>query len=151
MTLIELIVVLSIMGIIFAIGIPAYTKWKTRYDLENDIKEIYSMVNDARIRSFMEKRVCGIVWGTSPFSNISLKCDTNNDGNITDTGAEIIKTLSLKNKFVSTLTYVKFSNGIAQNYLNIHPQNNNILSNETCVSISITRVRIGEWDGTSCN
>lgn len=57
-TLIEILVVLSIMGILLSIGIPQYTKWKTKYDYECDIKELYSLLSDARMKSYTQKKEC---------------------------------------------------------------------------------------------
>ncbi len=150
LTLIELLIVLSIMAILFSIGIPVYTKWKVKYDVEYDIKELFSMINRARIKSFIEKKACGIYFGSSPFSVVQLKCDTDDDGSITDSGSETIATCSLKKKFISTASYVKFIDGIAINFINIHPDNIHITSYRNCISVSLLRVIIGKWNGANC-
>lgn len=152
-TLIELLMVLSIMAIILSIAIPQYTKWKKKYDVQEDVKNIYSLLQDARMRSFVEKRVCGLYWGTtSEFNQVSLRCDTDDDGDINDSeGYVTIINLKLKTNFESSDTYIKFSRGVAVNFNNIHSTNPNLLELNDCVVVSATRVKVGNWDGSKCN
>ncbi|GAB6162438.1 hypothetical protein JCM12298_15970 [Desulfothermus naphthae] len=150
-TLIEILVVLSIMAILLSIAVPQYTKWKKKYDYEYDIKQLYSIISDARMKSYLEKRVCGVFFGTSPFTNVEIKCDTDNEGDITDAGSETIATINLNKSFESSSSYVKFTDGIAKNLINLRPHNTITTFKQNCISISVTRIRIGNWDGTNCN
>ena len=153
-TLIELLVVIALISILLTMGIPTYTAWKAKYDLEEDIKDVYSLINEARIRSFTEKRVCGVVWGTSPFNTLYLKCDTDDNGDINDSGSELIKIKKLKQEFKRTtrLSKVKFSKGVLTNSgvgLTIYPASF-VSGEENCVVISLVRVRLGKWNGSRC-
>lgn len=95
--------------------------------------------------------MCGIYFGSTIFAIAQLRCDTDDDGDITDTGSEIITSLTLKKTFVSSASYVKFTDGIAKNLINIRPQNTLTGSTENCIAISVTRIRIGKWNGSTCN
>lgn len=141
--------VLSIMAIILSIAIPQYTKWKKKYDVQEDVKNIYSLLQDARMRSFVEKRVCGLYWGTTgEFESLYERCDKDYDGDINDSGGYVdISTLNLKTKFeAGTDTYTKFSRGVSVKPNNIHPANVIAEHTNNCVVVSTTRVTIGTWN-----
>jgi len=155
-TLIELLVILSIIAIVLSIAIPQFTKWKKKYDVQYDIKNIYTLIQDARMKSFVEKKVCGLYWGTtSEFKKIYERCDTDYDGEINDSGGYVdITILNLKSKFKSsnsTYTYIKFSRGVVVNFDSIYLTDLNEEEVNNCVAVSVTRAKIGSWNGTDCN
>lgn len=151
-TLIELLIALSILAILLGIGIPQFNVWKKKYDIQEDTKALYSSLQQARMKSFVEKRVCGVYWGdTSSFSKAYLRCDTDNDGEIDDNGGfEELSQLDLKSNFQCSHGYLKFNRGIAVNFNNIHPVDTSVETSNNCVSVSATRVKIGTWDGNDC-
>ncbi len=152
LTLIELLVILIIVGILSAISIPIYRDWIKKVGIENDTRSIFSILNEAKARSFAEKRVCGIIFNGNI---IELKCDTNADDNITDE-TTIINKIRIKNNFIKNfsggVSYIKFSeNGTASIIGNIHAADISTNPSYSCINISLTRIKIGKWDGSSCN
>jgi len=150
-TLIEMLVVLSIMAILFSIGIPAYTRWATKYKIQNDTKTIFSVLNQARIKAFSEKRTCGISWSDSTFSQIELRCDKNYDGDIDDTD-ELIQKIDLKTSFKdgsnSKVTFKK--EGFGKTMITIYTSMPEYNSKYNCIKISRTRILMGHYSGGKC-
>jgi len=150
-TLIEMLVVLSIMAILFSIGIPAYTKWVTKYKIQNDTKTIFGVLNQARIKAFSEKKICGIRWSGSTFSQIELRCDNNYDGDIDDTN-ELIQKIDLKTSFKdgssNKVIFKKEGFGTSKTICTTMPENN---SKYNCIKISSTRILMGHYNGGDCD
>jgi len=158
-TLLELMVVLAILVILASFVIPALGEWKRKYDVEHTIKLLYTALNEARLRAFDEKRVCGLVWSGSSFSSISLKCDTDGDGQIiddADNGTEEIWSKDLK---------VTLSENLANNYCRFNYKgfafspsdqgtfrytDTSVDAEYSCVRVSLTRIKMGKWDGSTC-
>ena len=44
-TIFELLVVLAIIGIVSAVGVPYFTKWKKGREVRTDVEKIYSLMN----------------------------------------------------------------------------------------------------------
>ena len=90
-TILELMIVIIILGILAALGIPGFIEWKRKVEVENAIKELYSLLQEAKAKAFAEKRVCGLSWDnfTKSFGFI---CDNNDDGDIDDPNDELILT-----------------------------------------------------------
>ena len=150
-TLIEMLVVLSIMAILFSIGIPAYTKWVTKYKIQNDTKTIFGVLNQARIKAFSEKKICGILWSGSTFSQIELRCDNNYDGDIDDTD-QLIQKIDLKTSFKdgSSNKVIFKKEGFGKTMTTIYTTMPEYNSKYNCIKISKTRILMGHYRGGSC-
>ncbi len=150
-TLIEMLVVLSILAILISIGIPAYTRWVTKYKIQNDTKTIFGVLNQARIKAFSEKRTCGISWSDSTFSQIELRCDKNYDGDINATD-ELIQRIDLKTTFkdgsYNKVTFKKEGFGTSKTICTTLPEYN---SKYNCIKISSTRILMGHYSGGDCD
>jgi len=88
-TLIELMVVVSIMLLLLAWGIPSYTTWKLKHDVENEMIQLYSDLQLGRMTAYGSKVVSGVLWAGAASTNITsyqIMSDTNNNGTI-DNGA----------------------------------------------------------------
>jgi len=154
-TLIELAITVAIVSILAAIAFSNYKNWIKKITIENDTKQIFALLNEARARAFTEKRVCGLVFNNKI---VRLVCDTDMDNSILDETANINEIL-LKNDFSENFTYAIFEkNGTASLLNGGTPQlggtiyANDISTNPSysCISISTTRIKMGKWDGSTC-
>lgn len=155
-TLLELMVVLAILVVMASFVIPALGEWKRKYDIEHTIKTLYAALNEARMKAFSQKRVCGLLWNNSPLSQVELRCDTDADGDLTDTnGYERIWTKSLKVPLEASfggMTQCAFnSKGFADTWGNFHYSGQGLNPDYSCVTVARTRIKMGEWDGENCN
>ncbi|RLA84714.1 MAG: hypothetical protein DRG40_05585 [Deltaproteobacteria bacterium] len=157
-TFLELMVVIAIVAILALLALPGLGQWKRKYDVETTIRDMYNALNEARMRAFSEKRVCGLWWSGSTVSQIELRCDSDADDSITDAGGfDRVWTKTLK-----IALNTSFTNNICtfsgKGFANIDNTSENFRYGATdvdaeydCVVIGRTRIKMGEWDGTSCN
>ncbi len=151
-TLIEIVIVVAVIAVIVLIAGVQFQGMKKKYDVESITKNIYADLMEARYRAFSENNTYGLYWGSSPFNSYELRRDNSNNGNITN-GYNISRPVSLENDFKrnGSSSYVKFNEkGTADNYLTIYYDDSSIESEYSCVSVSITRTKMGKWDGSDC-
>ena len=63
-TLVELMVVVSITVLLLTWGIPSYSTWKKKHDIENQMVQLYSDLQFGRMTAYGSKVVSGVCWGT---------------------------------------------------------------------------------------
>lgn len=68
-SLIELVVIVSIIGILSTIGAIDFNSWRNRSNVDKQAKELYADIMNARHTSLTTKRNHGIVFGTSVDEN----------------------------------------------------------------------------------
>ncbi len=147
-TLIELAVTIVIIGVLTAIAISSYRTWVKKTTIENDTKQIFALLNEARARAFAEKRQCGLI-----FNNriVRLVCDTDLDNSILDETSSINEVI-LKNDFSKNFSYALFNkNGTASISGTIYADDISTDPNYSCVTISTTRIKMGKWNGSTCS
>ncbi len=92
-TLIELMVVIAIVVILLSWAVPRYSNWKAKHDIENQILQLHSDIQLARMTAYSRKVVSGIWWGGGAnFSQYQIRCDGNdvlNPGTWVDTNTSI--------------------------------------------------------------
>jgi prepilin-type N-terminal cleavage/methylation domain-containing protein len=64
-TLMDLIIALSILGILCSIAIPAYSSWLPDYELKNAVRDLYSNMHLAKMLSIKENKKYEIVFETN--------------------------------------------------------------------------------------
>jgi prepilin-type N-terminal cleavage/methylation domain-containing protein len=154
-SLVELIVVISIMTILLSLATIAFNSYQVNYNVESEIKTLYSDIMGARIRAMNENRPY-IVKFTGTKSYVTA-IDINGDG---DYGAGDIKIdrYSKDNlKYELTWSLGGGTNRFAldsRGMVNINGSvrvNKDNSSEYDCIAISNTRIKMGKWDGTRCN
>ncbi|WP_456393603.1 prepilin-type N-terminal cleavage/methylation domain-containing protein [Persephonella sp.] len=138
-SIIELLIVIVILLIISAIAVIPFLDKIEANKIDRDIRAIYGLLQEGRIKAFgekrrfifelnpLEKRACLI----DPVTNTEIRCVGLNK---TDYNPIII---SIDKRGT-------FSNGTI---IYTGDNKSRIFS---CISISTTRVKMGEWNGTDC-
>ncbi len=151
-TLIEFVITIAIISIIATIAILNYKRWVKKISIENDTKKIFALLNEARVRAFSEKRVCGVVFDFNK-RDVRLVCDTDMDNSILDETTNLNEII-LKNDFSpknKNFTYAKFDkDGTASILATIYAKDISTNPAYSCVKISYTRIKMGKWDGSDC-
>lgn len=144
-SLIELIVVVAIMAILLSIAIPMYNKWIKKENIVNDVKQIYTALNNVRVQAFTKKEACKIEWSSVPFDSFSLYCNSNKIGDV-----------KLHYKFSDNVSdnvkYISFSyDGTANQKGKIYFNGSDSCGAKyDCIKISTMRIIMGKMNGNSC-
>jgi prepilin-type N-terminal cleavage/methylation domain-containing protein len=153
-TLVELIIVVSIVGILaLALGFE-FRGWMGKYKVESKTKEIYIDLMNARARAMQVNRIhCASGSGNS----YRIVEDTNPvpDGDGTCTNADTVrpgfpKTSEYALNWTGSGSSITFDRGGL-----ISPTGTIWLSTTAnadydCIEITTTRINMGKWNGTSC-
>ena len=93
-TLIELLITIAFFGIIIAIGIPNFAKWKEKYEVNGQAQKVYFDIMLARSTSIKNNNNVSVTFDISE-NLYEVHDDTNNNG-VEDHG-ESIKSVNLEN------------------------------------------------------
>lgn len=93
-TLLELLIVISFVAIIMAIGIPNFSKWKEKYEINGQAQKVYFDIMLARSTSVKNNNNVSVTFDASK-NFYKVHDDTNNDS-VEDHG-ESIKSVNLEN------------------------------------------------------
>jgi prepilin-type N-terminal cleavage/methylation domain-containing protein len=156
-TLIELIVVITILGILLAIATISGRDWIERYRVEGQTKEMYMDLMNARASALQRNRVFFVTLAANQYA-IYEDTFSSPDGNgVLETGAGKDRPVMQK-----TIRYTLNSNvALATNGINfsanglVSPSRTlwftstaNPLSD--CLVLSTTRILMGKMNGTDC-
>ena len=93
-TLLELLIVIAFVAIIMAIGIPNFSKWKEKYEINGQAQKVYFDMMLARSTSLKNNNNVSVTFDVSK-NSYKVHDDTNNDS-VEDQG-ESIKSVNLEN------------------------------------------------------
>jgi prepilin-type N-terminal cleavage/methylation domain-containing protein len=65
-TLIELMVVIVVIGIFVAIGLPNFMSWLPKYRLKSAVRDLYSNMQLAKMTAVKSKQNCTVTYSTDP-------------------------------------------------------------------------------------
>ena len=156
-TLIELMVVIAIVAIILAMGIPAFSSWKHRHDVESQINQLYSDIQLARSTAYVNKKLAGISWSAANFSQYQILTNASASTYVTSTGSSVVQTVGPAsfpmNSNLGSLSLTFNGRGFVSAPSTL-PMNIYVSSSygslTTCVSVSLTRITLGTWKGGNC-
>jgi prepilin-type N-terminal cleavage/methylation domain-containing protein len=169
-TLIELMVVVSIILLLLAWGIPAFSTWKTKHDIENQMVQLYSDLQLGRMTAYSNKVISGVLWqGGVSFTSYQIMTDTLNKGTIDNNATQVpgTGTVTLKqNDAVSVSTspatpnqtsvsfdgrgflYTANAPDTAASIAFYVPSSSG--AGMDCVAVSTTKITLGKWNAGSC-
>ncbi len=165
-TLVELMVVVALIALLMVWGIPAYSTWNSRQNVEGEIGRLYSDLQFARMTAYSNKNLTGIYWGGGTnLTQYSIETNTNTDATSIDDPA-VTKPLG------ATVSTGKFPITATQNQKSVSFDGRGLLytgdtndpatqvtfyitpnygAGTNCVAVSLTSIVSGKWDGTNCN
>lgn len=161
-TLIELMVVVSIALLLLAWGMPSYSTWKKKHDIENEMVQLYSDLQFGRMTAYSDKAVSGVWWGGgTQITSYQMRSDANNNNTIDDSGVDTKIGGSVKLAYALTLSAnqnsVSFDGRGFLNTPGADPANPITFSVPSssgaavdCVAVSTTRIILGKMNGGTC-
>jgi prepilin-type N-terminal cleavage/methylation domain-containing protein len=141
LTLVELIVVVTIIGILVAIGMLNYRDISQVNSVNRDLNTMATFLQNNRMTAFTKKDAItvqtGVVAGT-PFRRLSTSPDYG--------------TVNTENSFLaSAADFTINSRGIFSTTGNIRISGSNYSAARDCIAIANTRVRIGVWKSATAS
>ncbi|MCE5333991.1 MAG: GspH/FimT family pseudopilin [Desulfobacteraceae bacterium] len=160
-TLTELMVVIGISMLLMVWGMPAFSKWKQKHDVENQVLRLYSDLQLARLTAYSQKVVAGVWWGDEQeFTAYQVRTDGNSNGNINDsissTGdAQVGATVSSKWTIKASVDQNSVSFD-GRGFLSPDNPLTFSISSTTgasinCVAVSATRIIVGKLNAGTCS
>ena len=151
-TLIELIVVITIIGIlIVALGF-SYQGWIGGYRIESQVKEMYVDLMNARTRSMQRNREHYVVVAAGNYqifedTNGNSTYDAGTDGAVQ--GFASAKTLTYTSNWTGTVTMD--TRGLVSPNATIQFNIGTNNPDYDCIVLFATRINMGKWDATTSN
>ena len=153
-TLVELIIVISIIGIlVIALGF-SFEGWIGKYKVESQIKEMYSDLMNTRANAMSRTRVHFFTFPTATSYTIYEDTNPAPDGNGTLETASDRQFTGFPKTVSYALTWgggnIEFSTrGTITNFGTIRVTNS-FKADYDCIVISQTRINMGLWTGGAC-
>jgi len=153
-TLVELLIVISIVVILaVALGF-SFQGWMTRYNVESQIKQMYIDLMNTRIRAMQRNRM-QFVSLTATGYTVYEDTSPAPDGNGTyDSGSD---TQILQKNLAKAITFTA-GNPLSFNTQGLLASSEGAIqvsestdSDYDCISLSTSRIKMGKWNGTSCD
>ncbi len=162
-TLVEVMVVVSLIVLLLAWGAPSYSNWKKKHDTEGQMLSLYNTLQVARMTAYGRKIVTGIVWTGSVTSMDSYQLVIDSSSPLDD---DIVGDVNVPAQPVVTVspsltvssaaldsTRISFDGRGFEN----HPAStvtfsiaNNSGAATDCVIVSSTRIVTGKMNGATC-
>jgi prepilin-type N-terminal cleavage/methylation domain-containing protein len=159
--LIELMIVVSLVGILVIILGNSYAQWSRKYKVENAVKTMHAQLLNARVRAAAHNRFHFVTVSGTPATRYEIFEDSSPapDGNgIFESGsdARIVQgdaahpvTLTL----AGGATVLSFNrNGIANapGHVRLDPPDPSVNADYDCIDITTTRLKLGKFNGEIC-
>lgn len=153
-TLLEIMTVVAILGVLAVILGFSFQGWIAKYKVEDQTKRLYADIADARARAVQKKRLTFVTIAPKRYRTFE---DTNTapDGNGTLDPADIRVTDAKTDYTIDwtplpAVTQFSFDReGMASITGTIHLVST-LSPDYDCITIQLTRLRIGRFNGTTC-
>jgi type IV fimbrial biogenesis protein FimT len=168
-TLIEVIITLTIIGILLGIAAISARDWVDRYKVEGQTKQLYSDLMNARVSAMQRNRIFYVTLATNQYavyednySAATLTTTPDGDGILQTTKDRLVTQAATQYKLVLTpATFIASNptisgfNFTANGLASFATATVDIQCQSTanpaydCVEISLTRILMGKWNGTT--
>jgi len=156
-TLLELMVVITILILTLSIGMPKLISYIRKYNAENEITSLYSILTAQRFKSMNSGVPHGVYFDSSKQYTVFLFDDVNYNLKFDGVNEEKdTESFDLKYPLSSPVpgTTILFDeNGMARNKnwaLGSFTIRVSIPARYNCIAVSASRIAMGEWDGSKC-
>lgn len=131
-TLIEMMVVVTIVGILMTIAMHNYRQASSISSINRDLNNITSFLQEKRLEAFAQKTTITVTATAKSLSTLA-------------NGA-----IAMENTFVVPANFVVNTRGLYTTTGTLRLASLSAGSSYNCVTVATTRVRMGTWNGVDC-
>ncbi len=160
-TLLETMIVVSVITVIAGIAGLQYSVWVKRYNVEREAREMYADFMNARARAMMRNRLHFVDLANGQYTIYEDTYDENlssqtldGDGKLQVTGDDVILHKRTRNAVESHIgsraTRFYFnSRGLSSANGSVR-LTSDVVADYDCVIVYATRIHLGKWNGEKC-
>jgi prepilin-type N-terminal cleavage/methylation domain-containing protein len=158
-TIVELLVVIGILSILAGIGMFSYMEFRERYNMESQTKELYVNLMNARVRAMQRNRMHfalleNLAGGATRYT-IYEDSNPAPDGDGAPGASDFVWAQKTQNppynvRWNSGAQIDIDGNGLIKSGQCSIYADKRTAAEYDCVVISMTRINMGKWDGTTC-
>jgi type IV fimbrial biogenesis protein FimT len=136
-TLIELMVVIVVIGIFIAIGVPNFMSWLPKYRLKSAVRDLYSNMQLAKMTAVKSNQNCTVTYSTDPdqyvlsgaLSKTVVLGDYGSGINFNGPGSETfaVATITFNSRGTSNAGYAYLSNSGNTAYYKVGPLSSGVI------------------------
>ena len=149
-TIVELIIIIVIFLILLAVIYKPMVQKIQAHKVEGEIKKVYGLLQEGRIQAFSKKKELRFTLTSSGNSSTACLYDVSASSNIKCVNLSIPLTIKSGASYITITDRGVFDPAIGAGET-IYYTGNIKTPSVNCLRISLTRVRMGVWDGTNCN
>lgn len=131
-TLVELMIVVAVIGILMTIAMSNYRQTSRVSSINRDLNAITSFLQEKRLEAFSQKTQITV---TATANSLSTPAH---------------KTIFMENAFITPANFVVNVRGLYSTTGTLRLADMSAGSPNNCVTVVISRVRIGTWNGVDC-
>lgn len=131
-TLVELMIVVAVIGILMTIAMSNYRQTSRVSSINRDLNAITSFLQEKRLEAFSQKTQITV---TTTANSLSTPAH---------------KTIFMENAFIAPANFVVNVRGLYSTTGTLRLADMSAGSPNNCVTVVISRVRIGTWNGVDC-
>jgi prepilin-type N-terminal cleavage/methylation domain-containing protein len=154
-SLVELVVIISIIGILSTIAALSFSSWMLKANIEKQTREMFTDLNSARSNSIYQKKRHGMI--LQPSSYIIKRYSSADESRTGDATKGVILTKNLTYPITSESggslanQIIEFDiRGTTNDLVDIRATPVNSGSPYDCIVISVTRINLGRMEGGAC-
>jgi type IV fimbrial biogenesis protein FimT len=136
-TLIELMLVIVVIGIFIAIGVPNFMNWLPKYRLKSAVRDLYSNMQLAKMTAVKSNQNCTVTYSTDPdqyvlsgaLSKTVVLGDYGSGINFNGPGSETfaVATITFNSRGTSNAGYAYLSNSGNTGYFRVSPLSSGVI------------------------
>lgn len=148
-TLVELMMVVSIIGLLLVVITDSYRSWSRKYRAENDVKEMYASLMDARALAMQKKRMHFVTIAATQYRIYEDTSPAPDGDRALETAADNLVLQGTPQNTIQTFpSAIAFdSDGVLSIDSGFIRISSPVQADYDCISLGRTRIKMGQMDG----
>ncbi len=148
-TLVEMMIVVAIVAVLIMAVTTSYRSWTRKYRVENDVKEMYASLMDARAQAMQRKRMYFVTITGSQYTIYEDTSPAPDGDRILNTAADNLVLRRAPQNAIQTFpaTIAFDPDGVVSVTSGFIRISSPVQADYDCISLGRTRIKMGQMDG----